>query len=576
MTTSERSSATTSASLPVLLLDVAPLGYPDRLTASALQGLANRQQARLFLNFGVYDEPSARRTNEDFLPDAIWQAKFRPFVGNQDEHNLAYYRSIYDLEIRTVNSLEDAVGILLPELKGVVIWDPAMPDTVNIALMLSALEGLLVLAPEQLPHLQQGLPILHDLRGRWTERVSLYSWAYEQLFPRCKPGVAACVEPGWQRPEFADYLVQNRIFTYSLSSFAGGRLFKFGQTLLLLLVGGPFLLRNLLFDLHLDGAIKRLGLWLMGRASPETRLATRIQRSILSKPYPTLFGWHTRRDDELAFMLLLSANDTRLVPCHLADNFSFHSMLPARVPFTQEHLSPADVALEKKVYLTFTLSDGDQLVLMGTAELGNWRRPERGKVPFNWETQPLLVDLAPALLGQYYQQRTPADYLIAGPSGAGYIIPPLNGKFKQYLDQTAQVCQRANIRMVTPYIGDPPLRLVRQYGDAPGDFLGYIAGYAHFGRTPLHRRGKRAFVAYTSPFVKNIWDDSDRLLEDLRRQIDAPGPLPRFVSAHLFAYKTTITDVFNFVATLDPERVKVVKADEFVIAAEKFLRKEKD
>ena len=39
-----------------------------------------------------------------------------------------------------------------------------------------------------------------------------------ELFPRCTPGQIACVEPGWERPEFADYLVQRRIFAYSLSS----------------------------------------------------------------------------------------------------------------------------------------------------------------------------------------------------------------------------------------------------------------------------------------------------------------------------------------------------------------------
>lgn len=561
--------------LPVALLDVSHLAYPDRLTATALQGLVNRQGPRLFLNFGIYDEPSARRTNEDFLPDAIWQAKFRPYLGNQDEHNLAYYRSIYDLEITPVDSLAAAVELFRSELKGVVIWDPALPDTVNIALMLAALAGLLVVSPEQLPQLQaeMGLSIVDDLRDRWLDRVALYAWAFKELFPRCKPGVVACVEPAWQRPEFADYVVQNSIFTYSLSSFAGNRLFKIGQMLLLLLVGGPFFLRNLLFGLRLDGLAKRLGLWLMGLASPETRLATCIQRRVQPQPYPTIFGWHTRRDDELAFMLLLSANDLRLVPSHLASNYSFHARLPARVPFIQKHASTEDVTLEDKVYLTFTLSDGDQLVLMDTAELGNWRRPERGAVPFNWETQPLLVDLAPALLGQYYQQRTAADYLIAGPSGAGYIIPPLNGKLKQYLEQTAQVCQRAGIRVYTPYIGDPPLRLIRQYGHAPGDFLGYIAGYAHFGRTPLYRRGKRAFVAYTSPYFKQIWDESDTLLAEVRRQIEVPGPLPRFISAHLFAYKTTITDVYAFVAALDASRVKVVRADEFVIAAEKYLHR---
>ncbi|RPI85700.1 MAG: hypothetical protein EHM41_10290 [Chloroflexi bacterium] len=555
------------------VLDISGLSYADRLTAGCLQGLANRQGPRLFLNYGVYDDPEARRTNEDFLPDEIWFKKFRPYLGNQDEHNLAYYRSLYDFEIEEAGDLDAAVRLFCPLLKGLVVWDLSFPDTANPALVLAGQEDLLVVTSEQAGWAQEtfGLQVKHNLCGRWDDRIRLYEWAFKELFPCCKEGFIACVEPGWHRPEFTDYLVQNRIFTYSLSSVAASRTFKLGQTLLLLLVGGPFGLRNLLFNFHLDGVVKRLGLWLMGSGSPETRLATTFQRAVKSRPYPTIFGWHTRRDDELAFMLLLSANGLRLLPSHLASNFSFHSKLPPKVRFQQEHLQPDDVTLEEKVYLTFTLSDGDQLVLMDTAELGNWRREERGKIPFNWETQPLLVEIAPALLGQYYQTRTPNDYLIAGPSGAGYIIPPLNGSLQAYLEETARICKLADISLFTPYIGDPPKRIMKQYGRVPGDFLGFIGGYAHFGRTPKYLTGGKAFIAYTWPYYKNVWDESEQVLAAVQSQIEASGPLPRFVSAHLFAYKTTLKDIYEFVQGLDPGKVKVVRADEFVLAARKYL-----
>ena len=561
--------------LELCILDVSGLSYTDRLIATSLQGLVNRTGPKLFLNFGVYDDPQARRTNEDFLPDSIWQEKFRPFVGNQDEHNLSYFRGLYDLCEDQVDGLEGALRKFREIVKGAVVWDPDFPDTANVALMLAAQEDLLVLPPDRTEWAvkEHGLEIRHDLRGRWTDRVALYQWAFQELFPRCVGGQIACVEPGWKRPEFTDYLVQNRIFTYSLASADKGRRASLGQTLLLLLVGGPFGLRNFLFNLRLDGIVKKLGVWLMGWGNREIRLATRIQSAVRSRTYPIIFGWHTCREDELAFMLLLSANNLRLIPSHLAGNFSFHSKLPARIVFKQDHASPQEVQLEQKVYLTFTLSDGDQLVLMDTAELGNWRRPERGRVPFNWEVQPLLEELAPALLGQYYQMRTPSDYLVAGPSGAGYIIPPLNSNLENYLEQTTEVCRRADIRVFTPYIGDPPLRVVRLYGHMPDHFLGFIGGYAHFGRTPLYLTGGKAFVCYNSPYFKNIWDDSEQVLERVREQIEAPGPLPRFVSAHLFAYKTTISDVFRFVETLDSARVKVVRADEFVLAARQYLQR---
>ena len=573
----------------IALLDVSSLTYPQQLAAASLQGLANREGPCLYLDWGIYDDVRTRTTNEVFLPEEIWQAKYRTYVGDSDLLNLAHYRETYGIEAEPLPSLSAAVQRFAGCLHGLSVWDPALPDTVNAALMLAGLEDLLVVSPDLLPWAAEttGLPVRHDLRGRWSDRVSLYEWSLAELLPRCAPGQIACVEPGWQRPEFADYLVQRRLFTYSLSSRQANRACALGQKLLLLLVAGPWGLRNSLFALRLDGLVRRLGLALMAFRSPEVRLAVRLHRAVVraapsprhpsssvhgpSPSFPTIFGWHTRRDDELSFMVLLSANGLRLVPSHLASNFSFHSRVPFAGALEQDHVRAEDVRLEPdKVYLTFTLSDGDQLVLMGTAELGNWRREARGSVPFNWETQPLLSDLAPALLARYYRTRTPADYLVAGPSGAGYVIPPLVPDLDAYLRQTGDVCRRAGVRVLTSYIADPPRRAAHAHAGL-SDMAGFLAGYVHFGRTPQSLVGGKAFVANAWPHVSQIWDDSTACLEAVRALVEAPGPTPRFVGVHLSAYTTTITDVSRFVATLDPQRVKVVRGDEFLLAAAQHL-----
>ena len=93
----------------------------------------------------------------------------------------------------------------------------------------------------------------------------------------------------------------------------------------MLLAFGPPALREFIFALRLDGLLRKFALFLMGRQDAEVRLSNRIQRAVKSDTFPTIFGWHTKRDDELAFMLQLSANGLRLVPSHIAGNFSFHS-----------------------------------------------------------------------------------------------------------------------------------------------------------------------------------------------------------------------------------------------------------
>lgn len=559
---------------PVEVLDVSRLDYPGQVCAAAVQGIVNRHGPRLLLDWGIYDDERARRTNEVFLPEEVWRAKYRNYIKRQDLENLKYYRKKYQFKTERITKIDSVIKSHGGLFRGAVVWDPEFPDSVNIALMLASTMGLLVITPDRVEWANRlGFPVIEDLRGRWTDRAKCYAWAFERLFARCAPGKIACIEPGWERPEFLDYAVQNKIFIYSLAARGEGALYSAGRMLLLLLIGGPVGLRNFIFNLRLDRAVRALAVFLMGARSPELRLGTRLQRAVQADPFPTIFGWHTRRDDEFCFMAQLSANGLRLVPSHLSSNFSFHSKLPARGALAQRHASPEKVKLERdKIYLCFTLSDGDQLVLNNTAQLGNWRRRERGMVPFNWETQPLLAEIAPALLEFYFETMKEKDYLLAGPSGAGYVIPPILKNRRKYLEISVNACARAGIRAATSYIGDPPMRVVREHAAARGGFLGYLAGYLHFGRTPVYSIKGMPFIANRVPHLDHIADGSEETLAEVRRVIESIDKTPAFVGVHLFAYRTTITDVYRFVKTLDPNKVKAVKADELLVASAEYLQ----
>ncbi len=552
----------------VTVLDVSQLSYAERVCAAALQGLVNRQQPALFLDYGIYDDPLARRTNEVFMDDETWFGKYRALLGAQDQRNLAYYQQKFDLAVEQAQGLTELVSTHAAEISGLVVWDESLTDTVNIAVMLSAQENLLPVSAELAARLAgTGLTVRHDLRGRWPDRVSLYNWAFENLFSGCKPGLLACIEPDWQRPEFIDYIVQQKIFVYSLSATAGG----FGSQLLLLLAFGPPRLRELLFAARLDGFIRKLSLVWMGWKNSEVRLSNRIQKAVKEQPYPTIFGWHTRRDDELSFMLQLSANGMRLVPSHLAANFSFHSQLPSDGA-RQPQLKATPVLDPDGVYLTFTLSDGDQLMMMSTGELGSWYSSLRGSVPFNWETQPLLVELAPALLEKYIATATVNDCLIAGPSGAGYIVPPLAPRLDRYMDDTARVCAQSGINVVTTYVADPPARILDVLARHSGGLTGFLAGYAVVNRAPIRLLRGTPLVANSIPTVAQIWLKAEDLLSEVRQEISRATARPRFIGVHLFAYRTTYEDVAKFVASLDEEHVHVVRGDEFLLLAREHLQ----
>jgi len=598
----------------IFVLDVSELSFSERACAAALQGLVNRKVATLYLDYGFYDDPSARRTNEEFIDDENWFGKYRAFLGNQDEHNIEYYRKRHGFDIEELSSLSEALNKFRNDYDGLVIWDESLLDTVNAAVMLAGLENLIPVTMNLIEELAlQDLPIRHDLRKRWTDRLQIYTWAMDNLFEQCKPGVVACIEPGWQRPEFLDYLVEERIFVYSLSSRHEG----LGNKLLMLLTFGPPALRESIFALRLDAPIRKFALHWMGKRSQEVKISNRIQRKVRSETYPTIFGWHTKRDDELSFMSQLSANGLRLVPAHLAGNFSFHSRVEplnekaikasfkgkslkvesfgAGLPGAESSeanspeagfpgagsleaesseegslraskttIRPSPSLDKKAIYLTFTLSDGDQLMMMHTGELGNWYSSARGKVAFNWEVQPLLSEIAPALLERYLGQASEEDCIIAGPSGAGYVIPPLVPDLPAYIKETARICNDIGIRVVTSYIADPCRRVLRHLQRHSGDLLGYLAGYAVVTRTL--RVCHRDFIFFSNqiPKVEEIALPAEQLLGKVRMMITATSERPAFIAIHLFAYRTTIADVAEFAQKIADPNVHIVRADEFL------------
>ena len=202
----------------IAIIDASVLPYPYRLCASALQGLLNRRGAHVMLDYGIYDDPSARRTNEVFLDDELWFGKYRDLLGYQDRYNIEYYTQAHGLEFEHV-TLEKLIQSNCDQLKGYVVWDESLDDTINIALMIAAKENLLPVNRGMEPWAQElGLHCVEDLTGGWSDRVALYKWAFENLFTQCSAGKIACVEPGWQRPEFVDYIVQNKLFVSNLNS----------------------------------------------------------------------------------------------------------------------------------------------------------------------------------------------------------------------------------------------------------------------------------------------------------------------------------------------------------------------
>jgi hypothetical protein len=83
--------------------------------------------------------------------------------------------------------------------KGIVIYDPNFPDSVNIATTLAGIENALIASPRLAKILQQPpyhLEVIEDLRGRFTTRLEAYTWQFETLWKSTNQRLLVGLSPG--------------------------------------------------------------------------------------------------------------------------------------------------------------------------------------------------------------------------------------------------------------------------------------------------------------------------------------------------------------------------------------------
>ena len=103
-----------------------------------------------------------------------------------------------------------------------------------------------------------------------------------------------------------------------------------------------------------------------------------------------------------------------------------------------------------KAYVSFTISDGDNLQYDQHRMAALWRDPVRGSIPIGWTISPSLVQTAPSLAAYYMSTASPNDELIAGPSGAGYMYPSdwPQAQLPSFLKLTGELMQTMKLSII--------------------------------------------------------------------------------------------------------------------------------
>lgn len=462
----------------LLVLDIRGLSANWQLLLFSLQGIVNRQQPQIYYLFNSTDDRwldwmlkrgFVKRTEKVETPDALLQ-RFRPLV------------------------------------KGVVVYDPALPATRNVATMLAGVHDALVVSPRLARQLR--LPIIEDLRGRWKKSVDAYRWALDTLWDKMNHHLVACSYP--DHLALHDYLVQHRVFIFWVS--------------------GP-----------IDGA----------RPYSDPNAEMRLAEEVLSRMPPNTavlsYPWAGKDVGmgEGPGVTLFAEFGKYLVGTINCSNLSVHSGI--RIDRFQQKPAPQAPPLqENKVYVSFVISDGDNLPVLTVSNFPQlWSDHTRGTFPIGWTISPAARLLLPAVVDYYYQTSTSHDSWMTAVSGIGYTYPDHYGKrfrpedrlrvYDDFLHQTQAGMVPMDLHMAWIMgISDTDLiaRYARQVSNLQALFPDYGRRVTRYeDATYLTERNVPVFHA-TLAWPEGL--SREERLADLVRQVKLMTPTRRPTFLHLF------------------------------------------
>lgn len=399
------------------------------------------------------------------------------------------------------------------EISGIVIYDDNYLDTINLATTIAGVRNGIVAAASQVSTLTAApynLPILADLRGQFSSKLQIYQYLYNNYWASCTHRVLVGLNPDAHKGAIRDYAM----------------------------------------------AIGAAVVWLDPSVSSENTL---LRSFLSSMPAGSAYmGWWI---DEGAGVGLGSEYGISTVASDWSTNLSVFAGMSRNVSVKPVPTKPT---LQNKIYLTFILSDGDNIQYMEHKMKEHWDSPDRGSVPIGWTVSPAALDAAPSLLDYYYDTATPKDCLIAGPSGVGYTYPN-NWPNQTYLDNFVRMsddyCNRAGLKVITIWntiVGGINTNVGNSFANNAPSLLGLTAMNGPGGQVDIYNNklpAQRLNATY-------CYDQASLQMEVNNAIANWNGTSPRFVAIQAEPWDVSPTMIKNVASTLN-SNVVVVRTDNY-------------
>lgn len=420
---------------------------------SALQGLVNRDLPQLYL-FYVVENGFGGAPLNNTNADQFW------FDWMQETANWPP-----SSQVQALSSVEDAVVKFRNYFRGLVVYDPLVPATSNVASTIAGCDDLLPVRYDKTPGSmyllltkQLRIPVLRwlvnpDGSSKFTgsgyipdtqepstgsAKGDAYLWAvyFYLRHGRCDPRFAAYyIDAAWLtevKPTSApdshtltdhDYFISNRGFFFDLSPWGDeapnddptqpiGTDRRVLQSILLQL-----------YELtHGETMIK------IGGFPPWPFKYTTVTG-----------GKHPPVNTEWAFVKLVTEYngyvEADAPSLNAIANASYFRHFPLPQSMPQPNPIPTYSDWDNKGYITTSGGVAPKVFIghyLGDYDAPSWlyrelptqfADPTRGQIPLNWAFDPNLADRVPQAMLYAYKNATGNDFFITGDSGAGYVNP---------------------------------------------------------------------------------------------------------------------------------------------------------
>ncbi len=503
------------------LIEIVSLTNDDRLTATTLQGIVNAgPKSRIYYHI-------AENTNDRFWLNYMQE---KGYIKNVSEITL-------DQALEKYSSYFDSV----------IVYDPDLKASINIATMMCSLKNAIVVSPQNAVKFKDKEII--DLAGRWQSNIEAYKWAWQNLWPDMNQDVLCCYHPTACKHQMRDYLVRNRIFTFWVT--------------------GP----------AYQNGIK-------SNHDKEKQFAKMVFENT-NPNIPVIGFWYSGKDsgiEEYTGVGLAGKYGKLTVPCDWAANMSFLSGVEVDFKKTVENYNsrlnnvkePIEIN-QNKVYICFDIVDsGDAPVYWQCDQFEVWKDSKRGKLPINYALGPTTMELFPPILEWYFENATTNDYFYMGLSGACYtapyrefmtLTPDPAGAWEEYLNLTQKYMHRLKLSEISLYTDAWKIYSRPGNDEITLKFVNNLEGLNSLilglGRDDeITKKGPNYFLGGNNVLISHIatrWDpgnigrnkkNNHWLIEEIRK--NTPSHRPAFLHIHPLSWSYYPSDMLEILNELGP------------------------